>query len=137
MNYTFKADLKEGYLHAHVQGDNDPPTVRRYLRDILNACAREDCPNVLIEENLEGTRLGMGDIFDIISEKSGAVRPMVRLAAYVDANVRGSQSNMKFAETVAVNRGIKVRAFATVAEAEAWLRKTLKSAEKKPKPRKG
>ena len=136
MDYAFASELKDGYLHVRVHGDNDPPTVRRYLKDILLACAREDCPNVLIEENLEGTRLGMGDIFDIVSEKSGSFRPAVRLVAYVGANIRGSMSNMKFAETVAVNRGIRVSAFATVADAEKWLRKSLSAAAKKPKRRK-
>jgi hypothetical protein len=40
--------------------------------------------------------------------------------AYVDVNAQGSL--MKFAEDVAVNRGVRVRVFGTVAEAERWLR---------------
>jgi hypothetical protein len=40
--------------------------------------------------------------------------------AYVDVNAQGSL--MKFAEDVAVNRGLRVRVFGTVADAERWLR---------------
>src|SRR6185295_18426905 len=103
--YAFESEVREGYLHVKIRGKNDPPTVHRYLRDILNACNRESCPNVLIEENLEGPRLAMGEIFKIINERSGDFRPNMRLIAFVDVNSSGSLSNMKFAETVAVNRG--------------------------------
>jgi hypothetical protein len=46
----------------------------------------------------------------------------VRRVAYVDLNPEHSAANMEFAKTVAGNRGLDVRVFATVAEAEAWLR---------------
>jgi hypothetical protein len=41
------------------------------------------------------------------------------IMAYVDVNAAGTL--MKFAENAAVNRGITVRVFATVADAEKWL----------------
>lgn len=124
MHYAFEADLKNGYLHIRIRGNNDPETIRRYLQDVLTACAREECPNALIEERLEGARLAVGDIFSIISDKSGAFRPAMRLVAYVDANAAGT-SNMKFAENAAVNRGVTVRVFSAVADAEKWLRKQI------------
>lgn len=130
MQYSFTADLKDGYLHVRVRGDNDPATVRRYLKDVAAAGARENCPNVLIEECLEGARLGMGEIFAIVSEQSAAFRPTMRLVAYVDVNATGP-SNMKFAENVAVNRGVTVSVFGTVAGAETWIRKKI-AAEAKP-----
>jgi hypothetical protein len=43
--------------------------------------------------------------------------------AYVDINPEHDLGEMKFSENVAVNRGISVRVFATVQEAEAWLEK--------------
>ena len=42
--------------------------------------------------------------------------------AYVDTNKEHSQSDMHFAETVAVNLGVNIKLFPTVNEAEAWLR---------------
>jgi hypothetical protein len=45
----------------------------------------------------------------------------VRQVAYVDTNLEHDSSLLEFIETVAVNRGVHVRVFATVREAEAWL----------------
>jgi hypothetical protein len=41
--------------------------------------------------------------------------------AYVDINPEHDPKAMEFAENVAVNRGIPVRIFATVLEAQVWL----------------
>jgi hypothetical protein len=41
--------------------------------------------------------------------------------AFVDINPAHDLGEMKFAENVAVNRGISVRVFPTIQEAEAWL----------------
>jgi hypothetical protein len=124
MNYRFTADLKDGYLHIRVQGENTPSTIRRYLDDILQTCLREGCPNVLIEEDLTGARLGVGEIFSIIHEKSAAFRPVMQLLAYVDLRAT-NPANMQFAEDVAVNRGATMRVFHTVAAAEQWIRERL------------
>ena len=124
MSYLFNADLKDGYLHIRIKGENTPATIRRYLNDVLNACISESCPNVLIEEDLTGPRLGIGDIFSIIEEKVGAFRPAMRLVAFVDLRATNA-ANMKFAENVAVNRGVTVNVCSTVADAEKWLRKKL------------
>jgi hypothetical protein len=124
MPYAFSAELKNGYLHVQVTGENSPDTIRRYLGDVVQVCAREGCPNVLIEENLAGPRLGIGDVFSIVSEKSADFRPALRLVAYVDVNAT-SAASMRFAETVAVNRGATISVFGTVADAETWLRKKL------------
>ena len=47
---------------------------------------------------------------------------MLRIA-YVDVNPEHPTAHMQFAETVAVNRGMNIRMFATVAEAEEWVRR--------------
>lgn len=124
MKYTFRVEPKDGYLHVRVQGENTPAVVRRYLKELFTAADTEGCPNVLLEEDLVGPRMAIGDIFAIVSEKSGDARPRLRLIAFVDVNAT-TMANMKFAENVAVNRGITVSAFATVADAEKWLRKKL------------
>jgi hypothetical protein len=53
-----------------------------------------------------------------MDESSRAVG-VFQAIAYVDVNAGGDM--MKFAENVALNRGIPVRLFATVAEAEKWI----------------
>ena len=125
MEYSFVTTRQEGYLHARIRGKNDVATHLRYIDDVVQACAKAKCPNVLIEENLEGPRLSLGDIFQVISEKIGSVRSVVEAFAFVDVNAESSPSNQSFGEDVAVNRGVKVRAFPTVAEAERWLREKI------------
>jgi hypothetical protein len=119
--YQLKVEPKAGYTHFRVTGTNSPEAVRGYLMDIYYACAEHDHSAILIEENLEGPGLALFDIFEIVSEGSERTWPYVRRIAYVDVNPQHSQPDMKFAETAAVNRGVNVRVFASVAEAEQWL----------------
>lgn len=93
----------------------------RYMADIHRECAERGCPRVLIEERLEGPRLGTTDVFQIASEGSAKAKGMFRAIAYVDVNAE--TKSMEFAETVAVNRALPVAVFSTAAEAEQWLLK--------------
>lgn len=124
MKYSFVADVKDGYLHVRIKGDNTVATVKRYLKDVLTACSNEGCPNVLIEEDLTGPRMAIADIFGIINERAAEFRPAMRLIAFVDVQAE-SPGAMKFAENVAVNRGVTVSVFRTVADAEKWIEKKL------------
>ena len=121
MEYRFRVTPKAGYLHVQIVGDNAPGTVLRYLKEIYESCVRLDCPHVLVEENLEGPGLDLGEIFGVVAEGSRSVWPVVQQIAYVDVNPRHDQQNMKFAETVGVNRSVNVRVFRTVPEAENWI----------------
>jgi hypothetical protein len=104
-----------------VTGQNSRANVARYLERILYECAARRCPKVLIEERLEGPRLGTLEVFRIASEGSGKAKGRLTAIAYVDVNAEGDL--MDFAENVAVNRGLPVAVFATVADAEKWLLK--------------
>jgi hypothetical protein len=119
VTYKLSFAQKPGYLHAVVTGRNSKENVARYLADIQRQCMERACRRVLIEERLEGPRLGPLDVFDIASEGRDRVDGQLPIVAYVDVNAAGTL--MKFAEDVAVNRGVIVQVFATVAEAEKWL----------------
>ena len=119
MTYKLAFAQKPGYLHAVVTGRNTKENVARYLADVQRECLERACRRVLIEERLEGPRLGPLDVFYIASEGRHRVEGQLPTMAYVDANATGTL--MKFAEDVAVNRGINVQVFATVADAEKWL----------------
>jgi hypothetical protein len=110
---------KSGYLHAVVTGLNTRENVEAYLANVLRECHELRCSRVLIEERLEGPRLGPVDVFDIAAGGSNRIGGVLQTIAYVD--VHGATDTMKFAETVAINRGAPVRIFATVADAEKWL----------------
>jgi hypothetical protein len=119
MPYQLQITEKPTYLHAVVTGRNTIENVTGYLKDLLRECEARQCFNVLIEEQLEGRRLETWDVYQIASDSSTLARGFFRTIAYVDVNAGGEL--MKFAETVANNRGVPMRVFATVAEAEAWL----------------
>ena len=135
--YSFTLEEREDYLHIVVRGKNDAATIRRYIKDTLAASIAHSCPNILVEENLEGPRLGVGEIFQIVAEASGSSTHDIHRVAFVDINPTHSLSNMKFAETVALNRGMMMNAFPTVADAEQWLLSKLApqapKAKRKPK----
>ena len=119
MTYKLTINQKPSYLHAVVTGWNSRETVAQYLKEILLECTTRNCFRVMIEERLEGPRLGAIDVFQIVSEGSSLVKGMLEAIAYVDVNAESDL--MQFAETVAVNRALQVTVFSTVADAEKWL----------------
>jgi hypothetical protein len=119
MTYELTVDQKPTYLHAIVTGRNSSETVARYLEEILRECIARRCFRVLIEERLEGPRLGTLDVFAIASGGSSRSLRMLKAIAVVDVNAESDL--MQFAETVAINRGLPVTVFSSVADAEKWL----------------
>ena len=119
MTYKLTVDQKPTYLHAIVTGRNSRENVVRYLEETLRECIARSCFRVLIEERLDGPRLGTLDVFQIVSEASSKAEGVLKAIAYVDVNAESNM--MQFAETVAVNRGVPVVVFSTVADAEKWL----------------
>jgi hypothetical protein len=119
MSYTLTIERKPTYLHAIVTGLNSRENVAQYLREVLRECTNQRCFRVLIEERLEGPRLGVLDVFEIASRGSKNALGKFRAIAYVDIHAEGGL--MEFAETVAMNRALPVRIFSTVADAEEWI----------------
>jgi len=117
--YTLTITQKPAYLHAIVTGPNTRENVARYLEEVQRACAERGCRRVLIEERLEGPRLPATDVFQIASGASSGAKRLFEAIAYVDVNAQ--RGLMRFAESVAVNRGVPVQVFASVGEAEQWL----------------
>jgi hypothetical protein len=117
--YQLDITEKPTYLHVVVTGDNCRETVSRYIDEIVRECAARNCPRVLIEEHLQGPRLGTIDVFSLAAAGSMRYMGMIKSMAYVDSNAVGD--TMNFAENVAVNRAFPVKVFATVAAAERWL----------------
>jgi len=132
MDYRFRVSPRKGFLHVEVVGDNTPETVLRYVKELYESCVKLKCPNVLVEENLEGAGLGLGEIFGVVAEGSRSVWPVVQRIAYVDVNRAHDLKNMKFAETVGVNRSMNIRVFAEVRDAENWLLQQLNPPPGKP-----
>lgn len=119
MSYELSVIEKPGYLHCIVTGRNTAENVAAYLQELARECETRNCYRVLIEEHLVGRRLETWDVYRLISESGARNLARFELVAYVDVNAEGDL--MKFAETVASNRGLPMTVFATVPEAENWL----------------
>ena len=119
MSYQLTITQKPAYLHAIVTGKNSKENVAAYIEELQREVTGQSCRHLLIEERLEGPRLRAIDVFNIVSEASDRASRSFKAIAYVDVYAEGSA--MKFAETVAVNRGVSVLVFSSVSEAEKWL----------------
>lgn len=118
MDYQLSIEQRPTFLHVTITGTNSREAVVAYLRDIVTECRSRNCFRVLVEERLEGPRLQLMDVFSVASEGAMSALGVFQAIAYVDQQM-GEMA--EFAETVAVNRGMPVRAFTSVAEASAWL----------------
>jgi len=118
VNYNVNFEKRSDYLHAIVTGENSLETVAQYFQDIRDECSRQDCFRVLIEERLEGPRLSAMDIFSIVSEGSMRALGEFEALAYVDEQMGEMGA---FAETIAINRGMPLAVFDSVAKAEEWI----------------
>ena len=118
MSYTLTITQEADYLHALVTGSNSKENVAAYLEELRRECYARNSFRVLIEERLEGPRLRTMEVYQIVSE-GGLSQVRIDAMAYVAVNAEGDL--MKFAETLAVNRGLPVRLFSSVANARKWL----------------
>ena len=119
MGVTVTFTQKPTYLHAVVTGENSAANVRKYLRQVQRECKARKCFRVLIEERLEGPRLGIVDVYRIVSEGTVRALGQIEAIAYVDVNAEGDL--MKFAEDVALHGFLRIAVFSSVADAEFWL----------------
>ncbi len=118
MTYEVKYESRPTFFCARITGANSADAVSGYLADILEECQRRDCYRVLIDEQLDGPRLEIDDVYAVASEGAMKALGVFHAIAFVDEKM-GEMAY--FAETVAVNRGMPVRAFPTTGHAEAWL----------------
>ncbi len=119
MSYQLAITEKPGYLHCIVTGRNSVENVAAYLQELARECEARNCFRVLIEEHLVGRRLETWDVYQVVTEGGARNLGRFRAVAYVDVNADGDL--MKFAETVASNRGLPMTVFATVPDAESWI----------------
>lgn len=125
MAYELKIEQKPGFLHCVVTGRNTAENVTGYMQQVMQECATRRCPRLLIEERLEGPRLGTMEVYSMVSSGAKRFHGLLEALAYVDVNADAGV--MRFAEDVAVNRGIPVKVFGTVEGAEKWLQQLTRA----------
>lgn len=90
-----------------------------YFEEIRHYSNDHQFRKILIEENLEGPRLNVMEILQLISHESIKSMRLFTAIAYVDVKAEGN--SMNFIEDAAVNRALPVKIFPTVDAAEKWL----------------
>jgi hypothetical protein len=119
MSYHLTLEEHPGYLHATATGTHTPENALRFLKEVHEACTQRGYSAVLLEMNLAGPSLDSTSIFRVIAQRSMDAAGLKKIA-YVDASSRDPEK-MKFAETVAINRGVNVRLFQDLALAKEWM----------------
>jgi len=119
MAYNFSVEQKPAYVHAKVTGDLTRANARQYLVDAYRACIDRNVSSLLLEMAFTG-ELSLADVCSVINERSPDGSTLERIA-YVSTNPDLPRDVAEFAELVALNRGVNVRLFGTLAEAERWL----------------
>jgi len=118
--YQATVTCAAGYVHAVIQGANTKQNIRAYMREVLEACRTARTRYLLVEERLTGLRLKTIDVYELVVAGAEDARGRLAAVAYVDVNA-ADDSMMKFAESVAISRGVAVKVFSTVPAAKEWI----------------
>jgi SpoIIAA-like len=119
MSYHLQIEEHPKYLHAAASGANTAENVLRFLREAYEACLKRQASAVLLEMRFEGPSLDTGSIYSVIAQRSDTGKQMRKIAYVAQPDREVTKS--KFAETVAINRGVNVRLFSDVDAARKWL----------------
>jgi hypothetical protein len=135
MSYRLTYNEHPSYLHAKADGGtHDEKTVRKVLLEVHETCVKRNCSAVLIEMALSGPSLDATAIFSVVARQSELAKRL-RKIAYVDASRERNPERMKFAETVAANRGVNVKLFRDLEDAHRWMREAPAKNENQEKDR--
>lgn len=119
-SYTLTVEPKGSYLHAVARGPNTRDTVLGYFRELRDACRTRDCYRVLIEERLDGPRFPPDALQALMAEVVAWAGATFEVVAYVD--VHAEDDTIRRLAGQVVEPGMTIGIFATVAEAERWIR---------------
>jgi len=117
--FSVTFEERPGYLVATASGPRTAQNAAEFLRLAFEGCVRANRQVLMLVMNLEGPRLDRSAIFAVISG-GAADGAKLRRIAYVDP-MAPDPSGPTFATNVAVNRGVNIRLFWTIEEAERWL----------------
>jgi hypothetical protein len=118
--YSFIVEAKPTYLHARGYGEQTETNTRQFAIDAYQACLQHNMGSLLFEMCFTGKALSVATIYSIVMDRTHDGSTL-KSVAYVDNNPAHAGEIAEFAETVAINRGVNVRLFESVAAAERWL----------------
>ncbi len=117
--YNLEFEERAEYLYARVSGDKDNVEIsKQYWREIAEECQRTKCGKLMIVEDLKEMGTTM-DTYQFASEIPNMGFSGIQIA-FVDQHIEQLPLN-EFGELVATNRGVYVKIFNSIEEAEKWL----------------
>lgn len=119
MAIHFTTQVEAGVLIVRATGfDESAAEVEAYGFSVIAACKEHGVTRALCDERDLEYRLGTLDTYAAAVALSEMVPKVARVAIVCSPLFL---SDAQFFETVAVNRGVQVRAFAGLVEARAWI----------------
>lgn len=117
--FSISYEYETEYLRAHVSGEEDmlQNSIMFWL-EIKEECLKHNYKKCLVTENFK-TVISTTEMFIMVDKLIQEGSPDVKIA-FVDSNIDHLYQN-KFAEDVAVNRGVNVKVFTDTEEAKKWL----------------
>ena len=111
---------RDGYLYAFVSGENDSLEVSlAYWQKVVGACKQRGFDKLLVEEDFHN-QVPLTDMFELCARIADMIAPGGLRIAFVDRELAHQDLN-EFGQTVAMNRGIRVRLFTDARTAADWL----------------
>jgi hypothetical protein len=117
MEYQLTIIDRPGYVYARITGPHRADTTLGALRDAYAECVKRRCEQMLLEMATVGPTLGPSRIFGVLKDRLDDALKL-RKIAYVDT---GGREGRLFVENFARNRGVNIRAFDTIEDADRWL----------------
>jgi hypothetical protein len=119
MAISFEHEIQDDLLVVNASGfDESLRDPMDYGMAVLTIALEHGCRGILCDERHLEYRLGTLDLFDLAGAAAQHVPRTLLVALVPDAS---GIEDAKFYETVAVNRGVQVRAFIDIDEARRWL----------------
>ena len=118
-DHHLQFEQREHYVYFRLDGESsDYLALRRSLQEIAEKSSRCNCQRIMVENNILN-EVELGDVFRLTNDLPVIGFARFRLAV-VNEKFRSQETN-EFANNVAKNRTIQMRAFSSVPAAETWL----------------
>lgn len=121
MNYEFITDETKNYFHVILKGKDSVNVSLDYWGRIFNLIREKGLKKILIEEELDGALTAL-DAYKVSTKLVELAQDVHSKIAFFD-RMPDHSSNNNFGETVAITRGVKIKVFSSLINAEKWLLK--------------
>ncbi len=118
MPYTISYDNADNFITVSVSGELDLPLLKKMATDVAKLGKAKNCARILNDLRNAKPPKGALAVYNMpeAATNSGIIQKVKRALVVGDKT-----SDFYFLETVFINRGHRVRMFANMDDAKAWL----------------